>query len=302
MHTARIATASSIGLLLCLCGCNHYAHSPYGSPYGGYGPGMYPAAPSGGYGASSYPAAPSGGYMNSSPTYVPYTTPSGPSPTPLPNGGTSPGQPTWQTPGGNPAPSYDGTSGGTDKPVPTYPDEDNKPFGGGAPSGASLFPGTSPAAGNLSGSGIQLQPIETSPTFPSGAAAPPATIAVSDDPFESPVKATSGGTNVTARSASLGQAESRPNPFAHDARNFTWLRGIVDYDSQDQRWVIIYSADPDSADRYGGSITLSDHPLLQRIKPGDVVLVEGAVDEVSFDHHGKPIYKISKLQPLKPKH
>lgn len=289
MPTARISAASCIGLLVSLCGCNHYAYQPYGSPYGGYGPSSYPTAPGG------YPTGAGGGYGGASPSYVPYGGPAGPSPTPLaPNGGAMPGQPEWR---GNAAP-YDGPDGGTDRPVPNPKDE--KQFGG-APAEANRTPGADPASGGLSGSGIQLQPIEAGSSFPSGAATPSTATAGNEDPFESPLRTTSSGSNMTARSASLGNAESRPNPFAYDARNFTWLRGIVDYDSQDQRWVIIYSADPDSTDRYGGSLTLSDHPLLQRTKPGDVVLVEGAVDSAAFDHHGKPIYRISKLQPLKPK-
>lgn len=289
MPTVRISTALTAGLLVGLCGCYYYGRPPYGSPYG---------VPYGGYGPT-YPMSPTDGFGSPPPAYVPYGAPSGPSPTPLsPNGATSPSQPDWRTPNGNPAPPY---GGGTEKPVPN-PTIDDQPFGGGAPAGASLTPGPGPAAaGGLSGSGIQLQPIESGPSYPSGAATPSATVADGHDPFETPMRATSSGSNVTARSASLDSTESRPNPFAYDARNFTWLRGIVDYDSQDQRWVIIYSANPDSTDRYGGSITLSDHPLFQHIKPGDVVLVEGTVDAASFDHHGKPIYRISKLQPLKPK-
>jgi hypothetical protein len=180
------------------------------------------------------------------------------------------------------------------------PTDDEQPFGGGAPPGAQRFPSTGPATRGLSSSGVQLQPIEPGPTLPSGAA-PLSTSVASSDPFESPMRNVSNGATVTARTASLGQPASRPNPFAHDGRNYTWLRGIVDYDPQDQRWVIVYSANPDMADQYGGSLTLSDHPLFSRIKPGDVILVEGAVDASSLDQHGKPIYRIDELKPLRPK-
>lgn len=282
MRRLQFSLASQIGLLIGLCGCYHYAYPPYGAPYG-MGP--------------TYPAPPGDGTMTPGPTYIPYGSPSGPSPTPInPNG--SPSQPQWRQPDGGSAPPYSpGNSG--DKSVP-QPTDDEQPFGGGAPPGARLMPNGAPATGGLSSSGVQLQPIESGPLLPSSAA-PPTTTVVGNDPFESPMRTTAGGATVAARTASLGENVNRPNPFAYDARNFTWLRGIVDYDPQDQRWVIVYSANPDAADKYGGSMTLSDHPLFSRIKPGDVVLVEGSVDAASLDQHGKPIYRIDKLQPLKPK-
>lgn len=280
MRSVRVSTASCFGLWIGLCGCYHYGQSPYGGqPYGPY------SYPPGGY--------PIDNYGGSTTPYVPYNSPSGPTPTPLGNP-----TPNWSpAPGGNPAPRNpatpyepNGTNGTSpDRVVPNPTDEE----GFGPRPGAGLSPSTGPA---LSGSGIQLEPaIEATPVFPSGAAAPSATVA-STDPFESPMRSVSTTSPAETRSRSV---EDGRKPFGYDLRNHTWLRGYVDYDPQDQRWIMIYAATPDRTDRYGGSLTLSDHKLLSRVQPQDHVLIEGAVDQSSFDQHGKPLYRIEKMVRLK---
>lgn len=237
--------------------------------YGYYGPGGYPP---GGYPPPTLTPVPSAPYV-----------PQGVSPTPINPNGTS--TPTWQSvPGdtlpGNPnsAPPYDSSVPGN-KPVPNPTDEKN--FGGGAPAGASLSPSTTPS--NVSGSGIELQqPIDI------GASANSSSLAAHPDPFSVPTKPVSAGT-------------SRPNPFDHDRHGFTWMRGVLSYDAHDQRWMIMYDDNPDPSDRYGGSLTLSDHPLLNRLNPDDVAYVEGSVSMNSLDRFGKPIYQIKVLKPLRPK-
>ena len=62
--------------------------------------------------------------------------------------------------------------------------------------------------------------------------------------------------------------------------------------------MIIYSAAPSPKDRYGGSITLGDHPSFRKITPGAHVLIDGAIDPSSLDQHGKPMYQIQKVTPL----
>lgn len=263
MRSARLISATYVGLLVTCCGCYHYG---YHGPGGGYPPpGSYPPPT-----LTPVPSAP----------YVPYNS-QGVSPTPITPNGTS--TPNWQSvPGGalpgnpNAAPPYDSPG---NKPVPN-PTTDEQNFGGGAPAGASLPPSRSPS--NVSGSGIELQPIEF------GASTQPSSMAARQDPFGVPAKPVSAGT-------------SRPNPFDHDANGFTWMRGVLSYDQHDQRWMIMYSDNPDAGDRYGGSLTLSDHPLLNRLKPDDVAYVEGSVSANSIDKDGKPIYQIKKLVPLRPR-
>lgn len=295
MDISRMMNVIRLGLLLGLCGCYHYAYSPYGNN----GMGAYP------YGPSTYPSSPGNGYIQPSPTYVPGGSPTNPSygsppsnggPTPLynpPNGTSPPGggnsAPTWGPPSGNPQePNYNGNDSEKKVPDPTKED-DEKTFG--AEPGASLPPGYN----GSSISGIQLEPIEPDPGTPTGAADPSSTLADNQDFFEPPVRSVSRQSKV----ASSATTDSRPNPYDYDGQSYTWLRGIVDYDSDDQRWLIIYSVDPNHHDRYGGSMTLSDHPNLQKIKPGDVILVEGELDSASLDRHGKPIYHVDQLKLLR---
>jgi len=94
---------------------------------------------------------------------------------------------------------------------------------------------------------------------------------------------------------------SRPNPYDYDRENYTWLRGVVDYDTKHQTWHIIYNLRPDQNDRYGGSSTLSASPQLNSLKPNDIVLVEGRFDPNSRDNIGKPTYQIDHVARLVPK-
>lgn len=265
MPSAQSSLASAFGLLICVSGCYYnYGYSPYGS---------YPYGPGNSYPAGTYPST----LPPSTSPYVPYN---GSSPTPL--GSPSP-TPTWTTPppGGSP--------GGPARPYEP----------GGAPSGNGLVPnptgdgeeegfGPRPTSGPTSG--INLQPIEA------GAVPPSVAGGISLDPA---MRSVSNGNSVTARTARLSDDGGQRKPFGYDLRNYTWLRGYVDFDPQDQRWIMIYSDAPDSSDRFGGSLTLSDHKLLSKIKPQDHVLIEGSVDAASFDQHGKPLYRIDKMVRLK---
>ena len=94
---------------------------------------------------------------------------------------------------------------------------------------------------------------------------------------------------------------ARPNPYDYDRENYTWLRGVVDYDTTHQTWHIIYNLRPDKDDRYGGSSTLSDSPQLSSLQPNDIVLVEGRFDANSRDNIGKPTYRIDHVARLVPK-
>jgi hypothetical protein len=290
MQYTKFPAWLTVGLLLGLSGCYHYGYSPYGAPYGNYGPGAYPVAPGGGgYVSPSPPYAPSNGSPGMSPT--PIAPPSGPAWEPAP-GGSQPG---------NQAPPYNPTPGGPVVPDPIENGED-KPFGGGAPPGASLSPMIEPvpvglAAPPNSPSGVQLQPIETDPSYSPIGSTASNNVVDNSDPFEPPTTTNSG--DIPARQVTMSQAQNpKLKPYGYETRNYSWLRGFVDYDPQDNRWVMIYSTAPSPKDRYGGSITLGDHRSIGKITPGAHVFVQGEVDPSSLDQHGKPIYKIEKVTLL----
>ena len=119
-----------------------------------------------------------------------------------------------------------------------------------------------------------------------------------DNGFVTPIPVTIDSENI----APFGHDTELLSPYDYDRKNYQWLRGKVDFDENDQSWHIIYSLKPDQTDRFGGSITLIDHPDLNKLQNDDVVLLEGKVDSDSPDRSGKVKYRIEKLfGPLVPK-
>ena len=86
--------------------------------------------------------------------------------------------------------------------------------------------------------------------------------------------------------------------FGHDSQNFRWLRGVVDYDEETKSWNIIYDLRPSAEDNFGGSLVLVDHPGLQELNTGEVIQIEGFVDEHETDRRGKPLYQIESFSRI----
>jgi hypothetical protein len=120
------------------------------------------------------------------------------------------------------------------------------------------------------------------------------------DGFEEPVPFQPAAYTAEVAAAS-DTDESRPNPYAHDAQNYSWFRGVVEFDKQAQAWYLIYNPDTDVDDRFGGSITLAPNPKLNVLQPNDVVLIKGKIDEEQQDRFGKPVYQIDVAHRLVPK-
>jgi hypothetical protein len=116
-----------------------------------------------------------------------------------------------------------------------------------------------------------------------------------------PVKSISSSHGLLETQASAAASTTGPDPYDHDREHHTWLRGVVDFDQQDQSWHLIYDVAPDVNDPYGGDVTLLDHPQFQTLKPGDVVLVEGSLDANQRDRLDKPSYRVDRCTPLVPK-
>lgn len=87
--------------------------------------------------------------------------------------------------------------------------------------------------------------------------------------------------------------------FGYDRVNYSWLRGVVDYDPQRKNWHIIYGLPPDPNDEYGGSLTLADGGHLAEFRDSDVVLVKGRIDPLAGqDILGKPLFRVTKAELL----
>ena len=282
--------------MLANTGCQSY--SPYGYGYGG----SYSTPPAGAY----VPAGPPGTVMT--PRGQPYPPPGNYPPAgnfPPPNG--YPPTTNWQQPrnltmppgkitevplqqqpppSGPPnqrlVPGYRDPNGGPNSlgsPLTDPDDEDfkpgKKPVGMRTPSGVHLDSITDDSEENLSAFG--------------------------DEKFADPVPFRPASSTTTIDEATRQTAHSIPNPYSHDTKGYTWLRGKVDYDERDKAWHITYSQQPLGQDTYGGSLTLMDDEKLDALLANDVVLVEGGIDTARRDRFGKPMYRVQRVLRLVPK-
>jgi hypothetical protein len=119
---------------------------------------------------------------------------------------------------------------------------------------------------------------------------------VDPESFETPVERQrnegSGLVEVAAKTGPGGPILKGNDPCDYDRDKYSWLRGIVDFNAKDKSWHIIYSRHPDSHDRYGGDFRLIDSPKLRTLQSGDVVWIEGRIDNHRLDPRGKPQYLI----------
>ena len=307
------------GLILTIAvGCQSYG--PY-SPYG-MAPGYY--------------SQPNGAIAPQGPTFMPPAGATGPSPqlgpgtTVAPN---SSGQ--WSGSGagaGSTNSTYEPAGEGTNKPVPTYSDDSlndssasstnrfdsttdfgsDGAFGRGqsnpgatSPQGTSTAPkSTGAPAGDTRSFDSEATPFEPSsnptsnsdPIEPFSSRTPTGVKLDFEEPeaesFQEPFRPASNSVTTTT---------ARPNPYDYDREKYTWLRGVVDFDDEQQTWHIIYNLKPNKHDRYGGSSTLASSPQLKGLQPNDIVLVEGRFDPSAPDNIGKPTYQVDHVARLVPK-
>jgi hypothetical protein len=97
-----------------------------------------------------------------------------------------------------------------------------------------------------------------------------------------------GGVPDTYNNPALTRGEPPPSrksfvdttaqPFFSHADDYTWLQGQVEYSHLSKAWRLRY-ASVDSEDAYGGSVTLAESNLLQKLKDGQYVRVEGRISQ-----------------------
>ncbi len=308
MHRSVISVHWMIGLaLLTITGCHSY--NPYGyGPYGyGNQPGYQTFPPVGGGSVPGTVPRGSGAYLSPNDFSAKQAT--------VPRSPSYFVQP-WQrfekSIGAEPQPATGESfrQPTTDKRVPDYPADADAPF---SDSSGQEF--TSPSESSSS-TGVQLQGIQAmaraDAPIAAGASGPvflgePLSAdelnerGIEDDVFSSPVPLKPVSSSRTVEGRADESSVKRPNPYAYDRNNHSWLRGVVDYDEQDKSWHLIYDLTPDSQDEYGGDITLIDDTRLDFIQNDDVVLVEGRIDSSIRDSFGKPCYRVKKIDRLVPK-
>jgi hypothetical protein len=257
--------------LLVSAGCQSY----YPNGYGHNGP---------------YSAFPSG-------PYVPTTT--------TPGGSGATGKDAYPTPVNNEqklqSGQYDPKDGNGSGPVPKYENPTGAPKNLGAPASDDEEDsinknGTSRRrnSGTTNGSQGSDPPDDTDDSLTS----------VDDAEFASPVEYREAAPEAQQREPRRLAGKSTPSPYKKDPHGYRWLRGVVFRDSETDLWRLTYSRDDLDDDPYEGNLTLSDNPRVDalKLKDGDVILVEGALDRLHADRFNKPSYRVANVEgPLKPK-
>jgi hypothetical protein len=224
------------------------------------------------------------GYYNAGPMYGPtYSAPQYMQPTPGPvytpqNLGPMPAGPNLGSPTPiNPSPTQSG---------PTWrPDPNNSGLGNDAP----------PFKPN---NGVVPDPLDPDFSAPPGAANVPRATPISPVAGTAPAMFPGNDADPFEAPKPVLKPAGSSSPYAYDGDNYTFIKGIVDYDAGSQTWSVIYDLQP--KDKFGGSFIFSPHPQLQNLKPGDLVLAKGRVDPGRTDVRGKPLYEVSTLTVLPP--
>ncbi len=265
----------------------------YYAPPPGYAPG--PGAPIMTPGPS-FPPPQLGPAVTPTPAWQPSPSPTSPPLSPTPSLGPSspPSTPPGNSTFDGPAPfNNSGARKPTDIQVPLPPERDPPSMAPGGPSpgaNSTNSPFGSDGSQGTFEKGAQL-------TIPQRLDGPVQAVATVDpQTFESPIENERHGRDglvaVSAKANSTGPVIKGSDPCDYDHVSYSWLRGIVDFDSRDNSWHIIYSQHPDLHDHYGGVIRLIGSPKLSTLHSGDVVYVEGRIDTHQLDSRGKPQYRI----------
>lgn len=278
-----------IGLsLLGASGC--FCHGGYPNGYYAPGPSVLPSQPSTGFPSGPY-YQPGGTYtapMNNGPVYVPGN----------PSGTTTPTTPS--TP-----PTYD-SSPSTNGNSPTFNPE--TPAGVPVPDDSTGFergtqrPTLTPTTSSTSS---PVEEEEQTPFSQSESRRSPQTqydagdsVVESESLFEPPSIRQTSSSSENEDDVQLANVSGRVRPVAYGHHpDFRWIQGVVDYDKESKSWFIMYDDQPLESDQFGGDLTLADHPLLSRLKPGDVVRIEGTLDSEE-DSRGKPVYQMTRVNKI----
>lgn len=81
--------------------------------------------------------------------------------------------------------------------------------------------------------------------------------------------------------------------------DYAWLAGRLEYVQRSQRWVLRYLPSHGPSDDFGGSLALADSPLLEGLRPGEFVVVEGRLRAPAAGAgRVAPLYEIEAIEPL----
>lgn len=276
MRRARSAFIAPVltGLLLACSGCFGAYSSPYGAygnPYGGYpSPGGAPVqtlTPGGTYTPGPY----------SQPT--PYTVPQGSGTPSTPSGNNGDGA--FYNSGTQPQP-YDGGK------VPTYEDPNEIQFQQPVqPDNTAID-----SYGSVEGVAAEVSGAAKVDLDTADFVAPALTPA-----FTEPDSVESDGTAPPTFALAEPDQPLPTAPYAYDA-DYTWLRGVLRFDTASGHWTMIYSENPAPDDEHGGKLLVADSSTLEPFKPQAVVLLRGAIDAQQSAAAGRAVFRAEVIEPV----
>lgn len=86
--------------------------------------------------------------------------------------------------------------------------------------------------------------------------------------------------------------------YGYDSENYSWLRGVLEFNPKQKTWSLTYSQSPDDNDQFGGEVTLKNPEHFKSLRSGQIVQVVGQFDPTQRDRLGKPHYEASEIVPV----
>lgn len=129
-------------------------------------------------------------------------------------------------------------------------------------------------------------------------AEPDVMLAADDEPRLPKSRVNSAEFRTQVRSNAVTPAGATEEVFGYDADNYSWLRGIIEFDPKRKVWHLTYSQSPDDNDQFGGEVTLKNPEHFRFLRSGQAVSVEGEFDSAQRDRLGKPVYEATQIVPV----
>ena len=107
---------------------------------------------------------------------------------------------------------------------------------------------------------------------------PDRALRANDEPRLPRSSVTSAEFRTQVRANAVTPVSSTAAKFGYDAKGYSWLQGIIEFDPKHKVWHLTYSQSPDDNDQFGGEVTLKNPEHFQSLRSGRAVSVEGKFD------------------------
>ncbi len=126
---------------------------------------------------------------------------------------------------------------------------------------------------------------------------PDMTLIVDDEPQLPRSNVSSAEFRTRVRANAVTPVSATADKFGYDSEGYSWLQGVIEFDSKYKVWHLTYSQSPDDNDQFGGEVTLKNPQHFKTLRSGQAVSVEGQFDPNQRDRLGKPVYEVTEIVP-----